>query len=443
MRLASASIKALFHFSSARQQAKIDTTVTMARGSGGKGKTPRTETSSAPLQPSLTLTSSPSDVTMPSTDSKSVITSISDSQDAQGLVNPSLSDGGILSTQATEDRRVSAKSKKRNRRKAKNDKAQGQGPRTSAVSPDIFPLDYSGPMPAPTTSRRGSPITSPEPNVGSPSISRFLAFTEPTKAEENLRQENEKLKRELEEANSLTRGLKKAHLQLGEEVETWKQKCEGLSEVVKGLRSEVEGMINSRISKFVEKMEKEEVGKGKEAKEEVKEGEKEEEGMDKQAKKEEEKVGESKEKEGKEKKAKVEEGKENNRKEKERAEKVWNKHKGKGKEGKEEQEKTGVEDKDGKNGEAKEKEAELRARHEKSRQSSFEQIEAYRQREKKEERRRKRWWSRFYIKLVRSPLPKTTSPILKLCYNCFSKQTKNFKISTQKLTDQTLFFSNL
>ena len=310
----------------------------------------------------------------------------------------------MLSTQAIEDRSVSANSKKGNRRKAKKDKAQRQGPRAPAVSSDILPLDYSGPMPAPTTSRRGSPITAPEPNVGSSSISRFLAFTEPTKAEETLRQENEILKRELEEANSLTRGLKEAHLQLGEEVEAWKQKCEGLSEVVKGLRTEVEGMINSRFSKFFEKIEKEEVGKEKEAKEEVKEEvkeeeeEKEEEGMDKKAKKEEEKVEESKEKEGKGKKTEVEEGKE-----KERAEGVWNKQKGKGKEGKErEQEKTGVEDKDGKKGEAKEKEAEVKARQEKSRQSSFEQIEAYRQRKKKEEKRRKGWWNRFHIKLVRT-----------------------------------------
>ncbi len=428
MRFSSASIRALFHFSSARQQAKIDTTVTMARGFGGKGKTPRTETSSAPLQPSLTSTSSPSDVTVPSTDSKSVITSISDSQDAQGLVNPSLSDGEILSTQAIEDRSVSANSKKRNRRKAKKDKAQGQGPRAPAVSSNVLPLDYSGPMPAPTTSRRGSPITSPEPNVGSSSISRFLAFTEPTKAEETLRQENEVLKRELEEANSLTKGLKEAHLQLGEEVEAWKQKCEGLSEVVKGLRTEVEGMINSRLSKFFEKIEKAEVGKEKEAKEEmkeeVKEEEEEEEGMDKKAKKEEEKVEESKKKEGKEKKTEVEEGKE-----KERAERVWNKQKGKGKEGKErEQEKTGVEDKDGKKGEAKEKEAEVKARQEKSRQSSFEQIEAYRQRKKKEEKRRKGWWNRFHIKLVRTSAPQNNfHHSLNYAITVFSKQTKKLK----------------
>lgn len=113
-------------------------------------------------------------------------------------------------------------------------------------------------MPASINLPRGSPITSPEANVCSQSISRFLAFTEPTKAEENLRHKNEKLKRKLEEANSLTIGLKEAHLQLGEEVEVWKQKCEGLSEVVKGLRTEVEGMINSGISTFFEKMEKEE-----------------------------------------------------------------------------------------------------------------------------------------------------------------------------------------
>lgn len=408
MRLSSASIKSLFQFSTARQQAKIDTTVTMTRGFGGKGKTPRTETPSAPLQPALNLTSSPSDVTITSTDSKSVITSISDSQVSEGLVNPSLPDGKILSTHATEDRSVSANSKKRNRRKAKIDEAQGQGPRAPVVSPDILPLGYSGPMPAPTTSRIGLPITSPEANVGSQSNSRFLAFTEPIKAEETLRQENGKLKRELEEANSLTRGLKEAHLQLGEEVEAWKQKCEGLSEVVKGLRNEVEGIINSRISKYFEKIEKE---AKEETKEELKEEEREEEWMDKKAKRVEEKVGESKAKEGKEKKAKVEERKEENRKQKEMAEKVWNKPKGKGKDGEEkEQGKTGVEDKDGKKGEAKETEAELKARHEKSRQSSFEQIEAYRQRKKKEEKRRKRWCNRFHIKLVRTPLPQNNFP---------------------------------
>lgn len=211
MRHSSASIKSFFHISSARQQARIDTTITMVRELRGRGKTPRTESPSAPSQPSqacLALPSSPSDITIPipsstdpisqdctdtgsqsslltpleaseldtldssaSTGPKSVKTGNSDSRDLQGLINPSFSDGEEPSAQATEDRVVSAESKKRSRRKTKQDKAQGQSSPTFAVSSDILPLDCCGPMPARTTSRRGSPIISPKPNVCSPSVS--------------------------------------------------------------------------------------------------------------------------------------------------------------------------------------------------------------------------------------------------------------------------------
>ncbi len=363
IRLSSTFFRPLFLFSSARQQA-IDTTVTMARGSRGKGTTARTGTPPAPSQssqPTLPLPALPSDITMP--------ISFTDSQDAQGLVDPSFSDGEKPSTQATEHRSVSAKSNKRSRRKAKNDKAQGQG------SP-ILPLDHYGPMPAPTTSQRGPSTTAPKP--GSPPISP-LALAEPTKAEETLRQENEKLRRELEEAKGLTRGLKEANTQLGEEVEAWKQKCEGFSEAVKELRAEVEGIIDSRISKFFGKM-----GEGKKG-----EGKKEE------VEAEEEKVKERKGKEGKEKK----------RMEKEREENGGDKQEGKeGKEGKEKkEEKVGGEDKDGKEGEAKAREAKLKARQRENRQSWIEQIQDYRQRKREEERRGKKWWTRFHVKLVRTP----------------------------------------
>ena len=180
-----------------------------------------------------------------STDPKSLIISISNSQDAQGLVNRSFSDGEKPSTQATEDQRVPAKSKKRSRRKAKKDKIQGQGSPTPAVSPDILPLDYCGPMPGPATSRRGPPITSPKPNVGSSPVPPPLAFAKPTKTEESLRQENEKLRRELEEANNLAEGLKEAHFRLGEEVEAWKQK---LRRVLRGdQRTEDRGGGNDKF----------------------------------------------------------------------------------------------------------------------------------------------------------------------------------------------------
>lgn len=219
-------------------------------------------------------------------------------------------------------------------------------------------------MPAPATSRRGPPITSPKPNVGFSPVPPPLAFAKPTKTEETLRQENEKLRRKLE-ANSLAKGFKEAHFRLEEEVEAWRQKCEGFSEAIKELRIEVEGMINSRISKFFDQMEEEKEEAGKEEEEEVKERE-EKEGKERE-RKEEEKIKERKEKEWKEKK----------RKEKEREEKGG---KGKGKEGEEEKEN-------------KANKAELYARQEENRQSSFEQIQAYRQRKKVEERRRKKWWT--------------------------------------------------
>ncbi len=335
-----------------------------------------------------------------STGPATVKTSISDSQDTQGLDNPSISDGEKPPTQATEDRENSAKSKKRSRRKAKKTKAQRPGSPTPAMSADILPPDNCGPTPAPATSRRGSPITSPKPNVGSSPTPPPLAFAEPTKAEETLRQENERLRRELEEAKRLAKDLKEARFQLEEEVETWKQKCEGFSETVKELRTEVEGMINSHISKFFDQME----------------GEKEERGKNKGGKEEGKEVRERKDEE-------VKEGK---REYKEREEKGGNKKEGKGKgrgngegkgKGKEEKE-----DKDGKEGEA-----ELKARQEKKWQSSFEQIKSYRQRKTKEERRGKKWWTRFHMKLVRSPSPPPPLPLSPLCpplpfHNSFPKK---------------------
>lgn len=136
------------------------------------------------------------------------------------------------------------------------------------------------------TSRRGSPITSRKPNVGSSPVSRPLAFAEPTKAEGPPRQEIGKLRRKLVGAKRLAKDLKEAHFQLEEEVEVWKQKCEGFPETVKELRTEVEGMINSRISKFFDLVE-----------EEKEEGEKKEERKDKEGKekKMEEKAREEKE----------------------------------------------------------------------------------------------------------------------------------------------------
>lgn len=356
MRLSSASIRSLLGFSSARKQATSYPTVTMARGSRGKGKTPRTETPSAPPQPSPP---SPSDITMPipsSTDPISqdctnngsqssalvapepfefdtlessalagpkIMKLGSDSQDAQGLAISSFLDGEKPPAQATDDRQFSAKSKRRSKRKAKKANAQGQGPQVPAISPDILPLDYCGPMPAPPTSRKDPPIASPKPNLGSPSVCPPLAFAEPTKAEEKLRQENEKLKKELGEANRLAKGLKESHLRLEEEVEAWKQKCEGFSEVVKELRTEVEEMINFRISKFFETTEEEKEKEGKEQEEKEKErkekeGEeterKEREAKEKGRKEKERRIKGGKEKEGKEKKGKVGDRKEGERK---------------------------------------------------------------------------------------------------------------------------------
>ncbi len=341
-----------------------------------------------------------------STDPKSAIIGISDSQGVQGPVNGLFSDGEKPSTQVTEDRSVSVKRKKRSRRNANKDKAQLQGSPSPVAAPDILPLDYCGPMPAPITSRRGLPITSPSPEP-SIAISPSLAFAEPTKAEETLRQENERLRLELEEANCLAKGLKKVHLQLEEEVEAWKQKCEGFSEAVEKLRSEVEGMIDSRISKFLDKMEKK----------------KEEEGKEKEWKEGRERLKGKKEEE--------ERGKEKERKEKERKEKGGNEKKGK----KEVEKTKGWKDMDGKVGGGRGKEAELKARQEKNRQSSLEQIQAYRQRKKQEERRRKKWWTRFQIKPVRNshPFSQKNSSISKLCFNYFSKKKKKKKkILTQE-----------
>lgn len=451
MRLSSASIRAFLHFFSARQQVKIDITITMARGSSGKGKkTPRTKTSTGPLhasKSSLSLLSSPSDVKMPilsstdpisrdytdtgsqsslldpledtkrdipepsaSADPKRVIIGTSDSQDAQGLVNSPFSDGEKPSTQVTEDRSVSTKKKKRSRKNAKKGKAQRQGSQNPEASSKILPLDYYRPMPA--------PITSSEPDIGSPRISPSLAFAKPTKAEETLRQENENLRRQLEEANCLARGLKEAHLQLEEEVEAWKQKCKGFSDAVEKLRSEVEGMIDSRISKFLNKMAEKAEGEGKEK--EWKEGEK--------------KLKEREEKEVM--------GKEKERKEKRRKEKGGNEKKGKGKEGKEEMEETkGWKEMNGKVGGGRAKEAELKARQEKNRESSLEQIQAYRQRKKQEERRGKKWWTRFQIKPVRKSRPsspKSSTHAQSMLLNIFPKFF--FGNSTRKLTTNTLDF---
>ena len=91
-------------------------------------------------------------------------TGLSDSQDAQGLAFSSSSAGGKPSAQAADDRQFSTKSKKRGKRRAKKANARGQGLQVPAVSPEILPLDYCGPILAP-------PINSPKANVGSPSVS--------------------------------------------------------------------------------------------------------------------------------------------------------------------------------------------------------------------------------------------------------------------------------
>lgn len=168
----------------------------------------------------------------------------------------------------------------------------------------------------------------------------------------------------------MAKGLKESHLRLEEEVEAWKQKCKGFSKVVKELRTEVEEMINFRISKFFETIEEEKEKGGKEQ---------------------EEKEKERKEKDGEEKKRKEREAKEKGRKEKERRIKG-----GKEKEGKEKEGKVG----DRKKGEGKAEDVKLKARQVKSQKSYFNQMLDYRQRKKAEERQRKKWWNRFQIKLV-------------------------------------------
>ena len=196
----------------------------MARGSHRNGKTARTKIPSAhspmpvpsstdPIsqdcvdtgsQSSALVASEPSELhTLESSASagpKNMKTGLSDSQDAQGLTFSSSSAGGKPSAQAADDRQFSTKSKKRSKRRAKKANAQGQGLQVPAVSPEILPLDSCGPMPAP-------PINPPKANVGSPLVSPPLAYAEPSKAEKNLRQENEKLRQELEEANRLAKGL--------------------------------------------------------------------------------------------------------------------------------------------------------------------------------------------------------------------------------------------
>ena len=301
---------------------------------------------------------------------RNMTTGLLDSHDAQGLAISSSSDGKKRSTQATDDRKIS-ESKKRSKRKAKKANAQGQGSQVPVVSPDILPLGYCGSMPAPST-------TSPKPNLGPPSVSSPLAYAEPTKAVENLRKDIEKLRQELEEANRLTKGLKESHSRLEEEIETWKQKCELFSEMVKDHRNEVEGMINSRLSSFFDKVEQ---GKEKE-------------GRDKEEKKEEGEVKGRKEKQRRWKEGRAEEGKEKKRKQKEWKEK-------RGKEGGREEERGKVE------------EAKLKAKQEKSQKCCFEQIQTYRQCEKAKEKRRKTWWNRIQIKSVSNLA--TQSPTWQIC----------------------------
>lgn len=376
----------------------------MARRSHKKNKKPRTEPPSTPLQSSPASPALPSDTTMPilsSTDPTSQArtdtssqsfalavpesfelhtpessarkTGSLDSEDAQGLAISLPSDDKKPLAQATYDQKSAAKKNKRSKRKAKKANAQGQGLQASApvTSPEILPLNYCGPMPGP-------PTISSKPNVGSPSFSPPLAYAKPTKAEEILRQENEKLREELDEANRLALGLQESQLRLEKEIETWKQKCKGFSEVVTDLRGDVEGMINSRLSAFFDAM-GERQGKeegGEEAKEE--ERKEEEEGKEKEE-----------EEENKKKKKKTKKTKEKKEKEKEK--------KGK-KEKKEKQEKEEV--KEEKEGDREVGEAELKARQEKCQKSCFIQIQEYRQGKMAEEIRRMGWWKRFKIKFV-------------------------------------------
>lgn len=373
MRLAFASIKSLFNFSSANQQATSYITsqsspsdITMPVPSStdpqdcvDTGSPSSALVASDPFEPH-TLESSAS------AGPRNMTTGLLDSHDAQGLAISSSSDGKKRSTQATDDRKISAESKKRSKRKAKKANAQGQGSQVPVVSPDILPLGYCGSMPAPST-------TSPKPNLGPPSVSSPLAYAEPTKAVENLRKDIEKLRQELEEANRLTKGLKESHSRLEEEIETWKQKCEVFSEMVKDHRNEVEGMINSRLSSFFDKVEQ---GKEKE-------------GRDKEERKEEGEV-----KGRKEKQRRWKEGKEKKRKQKEWKEK-------RGKEGGREEER------------GKAEEAKLKAKQEKSQKCCFEQIQTYRQCEKAKEKRRKTWWNRLQIKSVSNLA--TQSPTWQTC----------------------------
>lgn len=285
-------------------------------------------------------------------------TSLLNSQDVHGLAISPSSDGEKRSTQATDDRNFSAESKKRSKRKAKKANTQGQGSQVPVVSPEILSLGYCGPMPAPST-------TSPRSNVGSPSVSPPLTYAEPTKAVENLRQEIEKLRQELKEANRLMKGLKESHSRLEEEIETWKQKCEEFSEVIKDHRNKVEGMINSRLSSFFDKVEQGKEKEGRDKEEKKKEGEvkgrKEKQRRWKDGKAEEEKVKKSKQKEWKEKRGKEE---------------VREEERGKA------------------------EEAKLKAKQDKSQKCCFEQIQNYRQHEKAKEERRKTWWNRLQIKTV-------------------------------------------
>lgn len=115
-----------------------------------------------------------------STGPRNMKTGFSDSQGAQGLAISSFSDGEKSPAQATDDRKFSAKSKKRSKRKAKKASVQGQGLQVPILSTEILPLEYCGPMPAPPTSRKDPPMASPKPNVGCPSVSPALAFAQPT-----------------------------------------------------------------------------------------------------------------------------------------------------------------------------------------------------------------------------------------------------------------------
>lgn len=199
MRLPSASIRSFFSFSSAKNQATSNTTVTMARGSRQNGKTART--------PSASSQSSPSDIEMPipssidpvsqgfiDTGSQSSVliasepfvlhtlessasaspenmkSSLLNSKDVQGLAISSSLDGEKPSGQAAGDRQFSAESNKWSKRKAKKANAGSQVP---AVSPNLLLLDYHGPMPAPLQSPHQSQSLAPhQPLLHWPTPSR-------------------------------------------------------------------------------------------------------------------------------------------------------------------------------------------------------------------------------------------------------------------------------